>query len=266
MALPWLESLSPAWAAPPRRPRPWRPVPQAVRGAVHGQRHQRPPLVGQGRRRRDGAGQEPGAAGAVQGQAELHHRPVQQAVDRAWASTPGRPATSCRACRCRRGRCSRAASAWTRCWPATSAQDTMQPSMVLGCEQPNTGYHETNFSMAYSSHISWSTPALAGADGGLPLAGLRQPVREPGQPAHPEHPRPGARSRPRGLQPPGQRQRPRQAGRVPDQRARGGKAGGAHARRQGTGRRPGQAPGPAGGHHEAAGQRACPRTSASTCG
>jgi hypothetical protein len=33
---------------------------------------------------------------------------------------------------------------------------TPQPSMVLGCEQPITGYHETNFSMAYSSHISWS--------------------------------------------------------------------------------------------------------------
>jgi hypothetical protein len=33
--------------------------------------------------------------------------------------------------------------------------DTVQPSMVLGCEQPVTGYHETNFSMAYSSHISW---------------------------------------------------------------------------------------------------------------
>jgi uncharacterized protein DUF1552 len=32
---------------------------------------------------------------------------------------------------------------------------TVQPSMVLGCEQPLTGYHETNFSMAYSSHISW---------------------------------------------------------------------------------------------------------------
>jgi hypothetical protein len=30
--------------------------------------------------------------------------------------------------------------------------------MVLGCEQPVTGYHETNFSMAYSSHISWSSP------------------------------------------------------------------------------------------------------------
>jgi hypothetical protein len=36
-------------------------------------------------------------------------------------------------------------------------QDTLQPSLVLGCEQPITGYHETNFSMAYSSHISWQS-------------------------------------------------------------------------------------------------------------
>jgi hypothetical protein len=35
--------------------------------------------------------------------------------------------------------------------------ETTQPSMVLGCEQPITGYHETNFSMAYSSHISWQS-------------------------------------------------------------------------------------------------------------
>jgi hypothetical protein len=34
-------------------------------------------------------------------------------------------------------------------------QQTLQPSIVLACEQPMTGYHETNFSMAYSSHISW---------------------------------------------------------------------------------------------------------------
>ncbi|MBS0266011.1 MAG: DUF1552 domain-containing protein, partial [Planctomycetes bacterium] len=32
---------------------------------------------------------------------------------------------------------------------------TPQASLVLACEQPLTGYHETNFSMAYSSHISW---------------------------------------------------------------------------------------------------------------
>ena len=41
---------------------------------------------------------------------------------------------------------------------ARIGDQTVQPSMVLGCEQPVTGYHETNFSMAYSSHISWQTP------------------------------------------------------------------------------------------------------------
>src|SRR5207253_1043292 len=35
------------------------------------------------------------------------------------------------------------------------ADETARPSLVLGCEQPITGYHETNFSMAYSSQISW---------------------------------------------------------------------------------------------------------------
>lgn len=34
-------------------------------------------------------------------------------------------------------------------------ETSVQPSLVLGCEQPTTGYHETNFSMAYGSHISW---------------------------------------------------------------------------------------------------------------
>ncbi|MDR3700312.1 MAG: DUF1552 domain-containing protein [Candidatus Sulfopaludibacter sp.] len=40
----------------------------------------------------------------------------------------------------------------------TVGQDTPQSSIVLACEQPMTGYHETNFSLAYSSHISWQTP------------------------------------------------------------------------------------------------------------
>jgi len=34
-------------------------------------------------------------------------------------------------------------------------QETIQPSLVLACEKPLTGYHESNFSMAYSSFISW---------------------------------------------------------------------------------------------------------------
>src|SRR5947207_10506903 len=41
---------------------------------------------------------------------------------------------------------------------ARLGQDTALPSLVLACEQPMTGYHETNFSMAYSSHISWESP------------------------------------------------------------------------------------------------------------
>lgn len=43
-------------------------------------------------------------------------------------------------------------------------QDSVQPSMILGCEQPVTGYHESNFSMAYSSHISWQS-----ADSPVPM-------------------------------------------------------------------------------------------------
>ena len=38
-------------------------------------------------------------------------------------------------------------------------QETPHSSMVLACEQPMTGYHETNFSMAYSSHVSWQSPS-----------------------------------------------------------------------------------------------------------
>ena len=37
-------------------------------------------------------------------------------------------------------------------------EETLQPSLVLACEQPITGFHESNFSLAYSSHISWQSP------------------------------------------------------------------------------------------------------------
>ena len=35
-------------------------------------------------------------------------------------------------------------------------QETTQSSLVLAIEEPMTGYHETNFSNAYGSHISWA--------------------------------------------------------------------------------------------------------------
>ena len=32
------------------------------------------------------------------------------------------------------------------------------PSLVLGCEQPVSGFHESEYSMVYASHISWANP------------------------------------------------------------------------------------------------------------
>ena len=34
-------------------------------------------------------------------------------------------------------------------------EDTALPSLVLGCEQPVSGFHESQYSMVYASHISW---------------------------------------------------------------------------------------------------------------
>src|SRR5882757_8584641 len=36
--------------------------------------------------------------------------------------------------------------------------ETFLPSMVLGCEQPVSGFHESQYSMVYASHISWQSP------------------------------------------------------------------------------------------------------------
>lgn len=36
--------------------------------------------------------------------------------------------------------------------------ETPQSSLVLACDQPLTGFHESNFSLAYSSHLSWQSP------------------------------------------------------------------------------------------------------------
>jgi len=39
-----------------------------------------------------------------------------------------------------------------------TGQETALPSLVLACEEPMTGFHETNYSLAYSSHLSWQSP------------------------------------------------------------------------------------------------------------
>ena len=37
-------------------------------------------------------------------------------------------------------------------------EETAVPSLVLGCEQPVSGFHESQYSMVYASHISWRNP------------------------------------------------------------------------------------------------------------
>ena len=68
---------------------------------------------------------------------------------------------------------------WTRSSPGALVQDTPQSSIVLACEQPMTGYHETSFSMAYSSHISWQS-ADSPVPTNLSLAGVRHPFENRG--------------------------------------------------------------------------------------
>ena len=99
----------------------------------------------------------PGAAGAAQDEAQRRQRPVQQARARASGSIRARPATSSRGLRSRKGPSLKGGISVDQELAKHLGEDTVQPSMVLGCEQPITGYHETNFSMAYSSHISWQS-------------------------------------------------------------------------------------------------------------
>ena len=36
--------------------------------------------------------------------------------------------------------------------------ETVLPSLVLACERPVSGFHESGYSMMYASHLSWSSP------------------------------------------------------------------------------------------------------------
>ena len=82
-------------------------------------------------------------------------------------------------------------------------EETAQPSLVLGCEQPITGYHETQLLDGLQLAHLLAGRALAGPDGSLSLAGLRQPLRQPGEQAGAQHPRPRQGAR-RGPEPAGQ--------------------------------------------------------------
>ena len=178
---------------------------------------------------------------------------------------PAQTGNLLRARRSRRAPCVHAGISVDQVLANRIGQDTLQPSMVLACEQPMTGYHETNFSMAYSSHISWQSadspvpnevyPSLAFDSlfenrGSLRNQSILDRVRDAAQSA----------------EPPDQRDRQGEAGRVPDQRARSGEARRGHAEEQGQGRGPREAEEPAGARRWSGRRTACRKISASTRG
>lgn len=52
----------------------------------------------------------------------------------------------------------RAATSMDQVLAKQLGDDTVLPSLVLGCERPVSGFHESSYSMMYASHVSWSSP------------------------------------------------------------------------------------------------------------
>lgn len=56
------------------------------------------------------------------------------------------------------GRVVRAAVTMDQVLAKKLGDDTVLPSLVLACERPVSGFHESGYSMMYASHVSWSSP------------------------------------------------------------------------------------------------------------
>ena len=54
-----------------------------------------------------------------------------------------------------RGRIIRGAASMDQLLAKHNEQESAVPSLVLGCEHPVSGFHESQYSMVYASHISW---------------------------------------------------------------------------------------------------------------
>jgi hypothetical protein len=63
-----------------------------------------------------------------------------------------------------RGRIIRGAVSMDQLLARSHEEESTIPSLVLGCEHPVSGYHESQYSMIYASHISWQN-----ADSPVPI-------------------------------------------------------------------------------------------------
>jgi hypothetical protein len=152
MALPWLESL-PVWGADVSTRTPSAP-PKRFAALFMGNGISPPHWWAKG------AGATMELSKSLQPLADLRSRinVVSGLFNKAATGVgihPGQTGNILSGARLQKGAVLRGGVSMDQVLAAHVGEETAQPSLVLGCEQPITGYHETNFSMAYSSHISW---------------------------------------------------------------------------------------------------------------
>ncbi len=254
MALPWLESLS-AFAATPSSS----PFPEALRRALHGQRRQREPLGRHRVGRRHEARPEPVAARAAEEEGQRHQRALQQALDRPGhpPRADGKPAL---------GSADHARAGHSRRHHRRpDDRQSRRPGNAAAEHRPglraaDDGLPRDEFLDGVQLAHLVAERRLAGAQRGLPRARVRHAVREPRQRPQPQHSRPREGQR-RAAEPPGELDRPAQARRVHDERARSGEARRRHAEEPGKSGGPREAEEPAGVLDGPAGERAARRSS-----
>jgi hypothetical protein len=152
MGLPWLESI-PVWGSKPAAAAPPKP-PQRFAALFMGNG------VSPKNWGAKGAGADMQLSKSLQPLSALRSRlnVVSGLFNKAATGVgihPGQTGNILSGARLQKGAVLRGGVSMDQILASAIGEATAQPSLVLGCEQPITGYHETNFSMAYSSHISW---------------------------------------------------------------------------------------------------------------
>ncbi len=156
MALPWLESL-PVWGDVPGRTEAGERSSGAPGGPVLRQWLSQQGMVGQGRRQADGAWarcsrRSPTSAKRCCSINGLYNEEAQKGnihSSQTGNLLSGAPLAS--------GGEIRSGTSIDQILAQRYGSSTKVPSLVLGCEKSNPSVHK-NYSMLYSSHISWSSP------------------------------------------------------------------------------------------------------------
>jgi hypothetical protein len=169
MALPWMESVN-VWGDEPKKEQACQRGAGAALRDVFRQRLSVEGMVGEGRGQGDGVGQGADAVEGVPREAALCARPVSRggAEGEHPLLTDGQHAL--RSAHRERWEI-RSGTSFDQMLAQTYGRSTKVPSLVLACEKSNPSVHK-NYSMLYSSHISWSFADHADAAGALSRARL----------------------------------------------------------------------------------------------